>query len=220
MDSAFTDGIFGEIMSVDPIVLSHVEAGKGLERCAQYLNIAYRVLDAQTRQLGCNPCPLMCDKIEAVNEKVTAVSAMQQELFTVYLKGWTDEATIEIMTANNVDLVATKASTEATQQSWYQKAMKMTTDSAKSVKNAWVSLGPSAARDTRWRRRQSRSPERGGRHTSDPPDRVDQKITIAAELRPEMLSTDTDQLHMIAWKEQSVVFMTASKLNVSSHRPS
>ena len=213
MDSAFTDGIFGEIMSVDPIVLSHVEAGKGLERCAQYLNIAYRVLDAQTRQLGCNPCPLMCDKIEAVNEKVTAVSAMQQELFTVYLKGWTDEATIEIMTANNVDLVATKASTEATQQSWYQKAMKMTTDSAKSVKNAWVSLGPSAARDTRWRRRQSRSPDRGGRHTSDPPDRVDQKITIASELKPEMLSTDTDQLHMIAWKEQSVVFMTASKLD-------
>ena len=91
MDSAFTNGIFEEIVSTDPLVLSHVDAGKGLDRCAQYLNIAYRVLDSQTRQLACNPCPLMCDKIEAINDKVTSVSAMQQELFTVYLKGWDDE---------------------------------------------------------------------------------------------------------------------------------
>ena len=213
MDSAFTDGIFGEIMSTDPLVLSHVDARKGLDRCAQYLNIAYRVLDSQSRQLACNPCPLMCDKIEAINEKVTAVSAMQQELFTAYLKGWDDDSTIEIMMAENVDLAASKASTQATQQSWYQKAMKMTTDSAKAVKNAWQSLGPSTARDSRWRRRQSRSPDRGGRHTSDPPDRAEQKIALATELKPEMLSTDTDQLHMIAWKEQSIVFMTASKLD-------
>lgn len=215
MDSAFTEKIFGEIMSVDTISVTHDGAGKGLDRCAQYLNITYRLLDALTRQLGANPCPLMCDKIEKVNEKVTVIGAMQQELFAAYLKGWEDPGTVEIMTAQGCDLEATKQSTQTLQQSWYQKTMKMTTDAAKSVKTAWTSLGPMTARDSRWRRRQSRSPDRGGRHTSDPPDRgrEDQKITLATELKPDMLSTDTDQLHLISWKEQALVFMAASKLD-------
>ena len=130
MDSAFTEKIFGEIMSVDTISVTHDGAGKGLDRCAQYLNITYRLLDALTRQLGANPCPLMCDKIEKVNEKVTVIGAMQQELFAAYLKGWEDPGTVEIMTAQGCDLEATKQSTQTLQQSWYQKTMKMTTDMA------------------------------------------------------------------------------------------
>ena len=202
-------------MTIDTLSLTHEEAGKGLDRCAQFLNITYRLLDAQTRQLGANPCPMMCEKIEKINDKATAVGAMQQELFATYLKAWEDAAQLEIMTARGCDIPAEKVTTENLQQSWYQKVMKMTTDSAKSVKNAWTSLGPSAARDSRWRRRQSHSPDRGGRHTSDPPDRGrdDNKINIATELKPDMLSTDADQLHLISWKEQAVVFMTASKLD-------
>ena len=217
MDSTFTEKIFEEVIQIDTLSVTHEEAGKGLDRCAQFLNITYRLLDAQTRQLGANPCPLMCDKIDKINDKVTAVGAMQQELFATYLKAWEDEAQIEIMRARGCDIPAEKERTENLQKSWYQKIMKMTTDAAKSVKTAWTSLGPSAARDSRWRRRQSRSPERGERHTSDPPDRSRDrdrdKINIATELKPEMLSTDTDQLNLISWKEQAIVFMTASKLD-------
>ena len=111
--------------------------------------------------------------------------------------GWEDDAVLQLMVNEGKDVVATKKATEDLQKTWNKKTNDMITNAAKAVKSAWNSLGPSAARETRWRRRQSRSPDRvGDRHTNDPPDRED-KIFIASDLKPGLLSTDDDQLSLI-----------------------
>ena len=156
-----------------------------------------------------NPCPLTCDKISEVSDNVTAVAAIQQEIFKVYLDGWGQEDAIQIMASAGVDPVATRTAAETAQREWFAKSSKVTTEASKAVKTAWNSLGPTVAREDRWRRRQGVSPS-DGRHTGDPPET---RLTVAVELKPDMLSTDTDHLTLLSWKEQALTYAQASKLD-------
>ena len=196
-------------MSVNTVRLRHNEARTALDNCASYLNVSMRVIESYIRQVRENPCPLTCDKISETADKVTSVAAIQQEIFKVYLDGWGEEDTIQILAAENVDAAATKLSAEAAMKEWFTRCAKVTTDASKAVKTAWNSLGPTAAREDRWRRRQGVSPS-DGRHSGDPPE---QKINLALELKPEMLSTDTDHLTLLSWKEQALTYAQASKLD-------
>ena len=193
----FSDKIYEDIVKLDLIALNTQEAKKALDKCANYLNIVDRLLDSFFRQLKENPNPVTCDKVDELTNKVTSVASVQQEIFDVFLLGWEDDAIVQLMVNEGKDVVATKKATEDLQKTWNKKTNDMITNAAKAVKSAWNSLGPSAARETRWRRRQSRSPDRvGDRHTNDPPDRED-KIFIASDLKPGLLSTDDDQLSLI-----------------------
>ena len=203
------NGLFETIMSVNVVKLRHNEAREALDNCASYLNVSTRVMEAYIRQVRENPCPLTCDKISEVTDKVTAVAAIQQEIFKVYLDGWGQEDALQIMAAAGVDAAATKASTEEAQKDWFARSSKVTTEASKAVKIAWNSLGPLVSREDRWRRRQGVSPS-DGRHTGDPPEN---KIKVAVELKPEMLSTDTDHLTLLAWKEQALTYAQASNLD-------
>ena len=212
----FSEKIYEDIVKIDLIALNTKEAKKALDKCANYLNIVHRLLDSFFRQLKENPNPVTCDKVDELTFKVTSVASVQQEIFDVFLLGWEDDAIVQMMVDEGKDVLATKKATEDLQKTWNKKTNDMITNAAKAVKSAWNSLGPSAARETRWRRRQSRSPDRvGDRHTNDPPDRED-KIFIASDLKPGMLSTDDDQLSLIAWKEGALLFMRASKLDKQS----
>ena len=209
MDSTFIKGLFESIMSANVVKLRHNEAREALDNCASYLNVSMRVIEAYIRQVRENPCPLTCDKISEVSDNVTAVAAIQQEVFKVYLDGWGQEDAIQIMASAGVDPVATRTATETAQREWFAKSSKVMTDASKAVKTAWNSLGPTVAREDRWRRRQGGSPS-DGRHTGDPPET---KITVAVELKPDMLSTDTDHLTLLSWKEQALTYAHASKLD-------
>ena len=209
MDSTFITSLYESIMTVNTVKLRHNEARTALDKCASYLNVSMRVIESYIRQVKENPCPLMCDKISETADKVTSVAAIQQEVFKVYLDGWEDEDTIQILTRENADPAATKLSTEATMKDWFTRCSRVTTDASKAVKTAWNSLGPSTAREDRWRRRQGVSPS-DGRHSGDPPD---QKINLALELKPEMISTDTDHLTLLSWKDQALTYAQASKLD-------
>ena len=134
-------------MSVNTVRLRHNEARTALDNCASYLNVSMRVIESYIRQVRENPCPLTCDKISETADKVTSVAAIQQEIFKVYLDGWGEEDTIQILAAENVDAAATKLSAEAAMKEWFTRCAKVTTDASKAVKTAWNSLGPTAARE-------------------------------------------------------------------------
>ena len=103
MDSTFIKGLFESIMSANVVKLRHNEAREALDNCASYLNVSMRVIEAYIRQVRENPCPLTCDKISEVSDNVTAVAAIQQEVFKVYLDGWGQEDAIQIMASAGVD---------------------------------------------------------------------------------------------------------------------
>ena len=125
------NGLFETIMSVNVVKLRHNEAREALDNCASYLNVSTRVMEAYIRQVRENPCPLTCDKISEVTDKVTAVAAIQQEIFKVYLDGWGQEDALQIMAAAGVDAAATKASTEEAQKDWFARSSKVTTEASK-----------------------------------------------------------------------------------------
>ena len=152
---------------------------------------------------------MTCDKITETADKVTSVSAIQQEIFKIYLDGWDEDDTVQILARENVDAEATKLNAEAAMKDWFTRCTKVTTDASKAVKGAWNSLGPTTAREDRWRRRRGVSPT-DGRHSGDPPE---QKINLALELKPEMLSSDTDHVTLLSWKEQALTYAQASKLD-------
>ena len=127
MDSTFITSLYESIMTVNTVKLRHNEARTALDKCASYLNVSMRVIESYIRQVKENPCPLMCDKISETADKVTSVAAIQQEVFKVYLDGWEDEDTIQILTRENADPAATKLSTEATMKDWFTRCSRVTT---------------------------------------------------------------------------------------------